>query len=139
LILGSVFEDFGFVAVYLEVPRLGVRGPVRFMVDTGSQTSFFAPRDASALGIVHARDFSGAPTSVSTGIGGAAEEFQEGVFLTFVHTDRTPELIGLRRFGILLPTSATENLPSILGLDVLRYFRLTFEPRSRLLQLEEPA
>ena len=71
-------------APYLECrisfPRLGIRGLVSFLVDTGADASVLMPADTKKLGI----DFRSLrnPTT-SQGIGGLAQGFNETVVMSF--------------------------------------------------------
>jgi hypothetical protein len=122
----------------LILPRLGSAGVMPFLVDTAADTTIVSPASARDLGIDFARDFPDMPTATSLGTGGPSSEYVEPGLLSFMHQDGRSESIGLR-VGIALPTQHNAAFPSVFGLDVLRYFRLTFEARSRLLLLEEPA
>ena len=137
MIRGFFADRFGFVVAFVELPRLSLTGFVWFLVDTGSETSLVSPNDAGILGVQHNLHFQEQLITTSTGIGGAAHEYLEAALLTFVHSDGTLESIAIQSLGITVPNETNSTMPSILGLDVLRHFRLVFEPLGRLLQLEE--
>src|ERR1700712_4361675 len=81
--LEGQFED-GSDAPYIEgriaFPRLGLRGPISFLVDTGADGTIILPSDSEKLGIDSGTLVD--PTT-SRGIGGAAGGFIERAVLSF--------------------------------------------------------
>jgi hypothetical protein len=69
-----------YVEAHVSFPRLNVRGLVSFLIDTGADGTVFMPADSVKMGI----DFANLhdPT-ISEGIGGESEGFNERAVLTF--------------------------------------------------------
>jgi predicted aspartyl protease len=137
VINGHLIDGRPFVQVYIELPRIGVARTFDFLIDTGSDVSLIGPSAAADLGIEYSRDFPTSRRTTSIGTGGTSVEFREGALLELRHHDGQRELLGLT-IGIALPTATNIGMPPIIGLDILRTYRLTFEPHSGLVQLEEP-
>jgi predicted aspartyl protease len=122
---------------YLEAriffPRLGVRGLVSFLVDTGADVTVLMPTDTQKLGI----DFGSLQNPVtSDGIGGPASGFNEHALLSF--SDGTYVYSYLLQIEVAGPTGHNQRFPSLLGRDLLNLWRfvmdrsknkITFTPR----------
>ena len=80
--------------------------------------------------------FRRAPVGSSRGIGGEATEFVETCELYFRHLDGNWDHILPLRLAV--PTAVNATYPSILGRDVLRYYRLTFQELAGIVQMEGP-
>jgi len=125
------------VTVRILVPRLGVQSDIDFIIDTGSTTSLINPGGQRRLGVSALRHFAGQRAAVSRGIGGRHSHFSEPCDLFFrADDDGYEHLQETIRFA--RPSVSNADLPSLLGLDVLRNFRFTFEPASGLATLETP-
>ena len=117
-------------APYLEghlfIPRLGLRGLVSFLVDTGADGTVIMPADSRKLGV---RFSSLRNPTTSEGIGGEAQGFTEMVILTF--SDQTYIYSYQNNVEISAPTRHNHRFPSLLGRDILDRWRCVFErPRS---------
>ena len=115
--------------------RLGVFGPVTFLIDTGADFTTLHPSDAANLGIDYATDFAGARQRRVGGVGGEAVEFDQTCQLFLDHTNGDQDQI-LFTIGIAPPTPSNLRLPSLLGRDVLKYYRLTFQESANLVVLQ---
>jgi hypothetical protein len=106
-------------------------------VDTGSEHSIIHPADGSALGLQYDRDFARTPSRAALGVGGTAHEFIEPCVLFLSHgggiLDEIPMTIGIAE-----PSRTNQDLPSLLGLDVLRFYRFTYQPGIGLVSLQRP-
>jgi hypothetical protein len=122
---------------FLHVPRLGRVGEIRFLVDTGSDRSLVHPVDALHLGIDLGRDFAGLTAAGGTGLGGGAAEYPEACELFLRHADGTWDDLALS-IGFAEPSPVNTLFPSLLGRDVLRFYRFTFEELGGLVRLEYP-
>ncbi|HTQ13041.1 MAG TPA: retropepsin-like aspartic protease [Rhizomicrobium sp.] len=117
-------------APYLECrvnfPRLGARGLVSFLVDTGADATIFMPTDCRKMGVDFRtlRD----PT-VSRGIGGEAREFQELATLSFSDQTYVYTYV-LKKSAIAEPTQGNPDIPSLLGRDILHKWRFVMERRA---------
>ena len=121
------FETFTrrpIIDCYIHIPSLGVEGPVPFLMDTGADCSVLMPADAERLKVdpsklVYSR--------TSTGIGGDCHEKIAPCHL-YVADDTT--IYGYRfPLGVAVddPEDGLEEVPSILGMDILRYWKIYFD------------
>lgn len=129
--------------VMLYVPGISKAwAAVDFLLDTGAGTTCVHPRDATArLGIGDAalRKSSLWPVQRgSHGVGGGSTDYV------------VPAIYALRRddggwdthqdeLAIAKPMPANQTLPSLLGWDILRHYRLVTDWHARLIRLEAPA
>jgi len=138
VIYGEVSFGRPFITGFIVLPRLMLGDEISFLVDTGADRTVIQPRDAVKLGIEHQRTFAGAPVVVSRGIGGNAEEYVEPGLVLFRHNDeKWDHLLVLLYFAKPTPENASD--PSILGRDVISYYRLVFEQRAGLVTLANTA
>lgn len=112
---------------YLEgrliIPRLSITGDISFLVDTGADRSVLMPLDTERLGIDIA-DLDG--DLESTGIGGVIHNFVEHSVLIFSEPRKAIHLYYLE-LAISPPDPAIQDLPSLLGRDVLDRLRMTYD------------
>jgi hypothetical protein len=106
------------------VPGLNLAGQVSFLVDTGADTSIIHPRDALNLGIIFDRDFADSARGASSGVGGEATEYSEPCDVFLKHEDGAWDHI-VMNVNFAEPTSQNGSFPSLMGRDLLRYYRLT--------------
>jgi hypothetical protein len=114
---------------YLEgrliLPRLGIRGDISFLVDTGADASLLSPLDAQRLGV----DFSKLEGDGETwGISGVSHNFIEEAVLVFAEPG-TALYIYYIDLDIAVPDPNTPpDLPSLLGRDIIDHWRMTYSP-----------
>ena len=128
MITGLFESRYGFPVVGVRVGIGGVseRYLVPFLIDTGSSTTVIHARDAHhRLRLREAdldpRAWPADEIRVSSGIGGGAPYRLVSASYEFAHEDGTAEAFaGTLELGGL----GSEGLPSLLGWDVLRHFRL---------------
>ena len=125
----GLFESrhgFPVVGVRVSIGDFSEQHLVPFLIDTGSSTTVIHARDAfHKLRLREAdldpRTWPDDEIRMSTGIGGAARYRLLSASYEFAHDDGTVEAIA----GTLeLGGVESEGLPSLLGWDVLRHFRL---------------
>jgi hypothetical protein len=104
-------------------PRLGLRGLVSFLVDTGADGSVLMPADSKKLG-VNFRSLRNPTTS--QGLGGDAKGFTERTFLSF--SDNRYVYSYLLDVEIAASTRHNQRFPSLLGRDILSQWRSVVEP-----------
>jgi hypothetical protein len=111
-----------YIEARVAFPRLGLRGLVSFLVDTGADGTVFMPADSKKLTI----DYKSLrePTT-SEGIGGAAQGFNETAVLSF--SDRSYIYSYLLKVEISAPTRHNYRFPSLLGRDILKQWRMVMD------------
>ena len=104
------------------LPRLGWRGNVSFIFDTGADSSLLMPLDAQRMGI----DYAMFETTESTlGIGGVSENFIESAYLAFVGDEA---LYGYEiELHVCRPAEELMTIPSLLGRDIIDRWRVTYD------------
>lgn len=122
--------DRPYIRGRLSLPRLGVVGRIAFLVDTGADSSYLHPGDGAALSVpfdlLQGR-------STSQGIGGVASYFPEPVVLVF-YDEATAQYHGCRiDINIAKPGDVSDQIPSLLGRDVIRRWQMDYDPTYRRL------
>ena len=106
---------------------------MRLLVDTGADLTSLHPTDCQGL----AYDLLGL-TSETTGIGGISEYYKEPALVTFRDIEESSLQVYSLPVDIAMPTRYIDSVPSLLGQDLLRSWRvvhdrlandLTFEVR----------
>ena len=104
------------------LPRLGKKGNVSFIFDTGADTSLLMPLDGQRMGIDYGR-FQNEETSL--GIGGTSENYVESAYLAFVG-DKA--LYGYEiELRVCKPSQDLMTIPSLLGRDIIDRWRVTHD------------
>ena len=124
-------NDTLWVLGFVALPRFGVENPVRFLVDTGANTTTIHPADAQELGI----DF-GLLTgeAESRGIGGSSKVFREKARLFFQDSETHIWYPYELEISIADVAGYNRRYPSLLGSDVLSCWYLESDPTNGLLQ-----
>ena len=104
-----------YVECEVFLPRLGCNGRVRFLMDTGSDTTILHPRDGEILGcpfdiLVEPAEF--------VGVGGTLLYYMEPAVLSFDDTDGSTHEFEME-ISIAKPHPVTNGLDSLLGRDLL--------------------
>ena len=125
------FTDDGlpYIDGVVTLARLGVRGRVRFLVDTGSDTTILHPDAAADLNCPF--DLLDNPVEFISA-GGTLLYYMEPAVLSFNDSDG-----GTWEFeidiSIAKPDPVTDDLAWLLGRDLLNQMRMDYDfPRSRL-------
>jgi hypothetical protein len=127
------------VVTLLNVPNVSqLPRPVPFLIDTGTQRTCVHPLDGARLGLsadLMAPGGTWAPTEPMEGIGGATPYYVVDADLAFWHQNdqRWQHLQVSVRVAPLVPH--TEQLASLLGMDILQHFRLVVDWASRTVEL----
>lgn len=113
----------------LSLPRLGLRGDISFLVDTGADKTVLMPLDATRLGV----DYTMLSDSVDTlGIGGVAHNYLEPAVLLFSERGKALRVYSLD-VHISTPAPDIATIPSLLGRDIISHWCITFDhSRNRL-------
>lgn len=120
-----------FVRCRLTLPRFGIVARMMFLVDTGADATYLHPRDSVRMGVPFDL-LEGSLTS--RGIGGRATYFPEPAILSF--TDYTAgQRYGYRiSVNIAKPGDVGDRLPSLLGRNVVRRWRMDYDPMDNRLE-----
>ena len=113
-----------YVVALLLVHDLGVDGLVPFLVDTGAGTTILHVADATNLGVPFGQ--LSRPES-ARGIGGSRQYYREESTVVLGYDER-PQAFDIT-IGIAKPenTRVTNDLPSLLGRDVLNQLRVEYD------------
>jgi hypothetical protein len=133
MILGEVRQGRPFLTGNIRLTTLGLQGSISFLVDTGSSHTVVHPADGLFLGVP--AEFFAIPGRTSTGIGGRARECLELCELEFYHTDGTIDAIEAE-LAFAEPTDYNLSYPSLLGIDVIGLYKLTYHLAENLVSLE---
>jgi hypothetical protein len=141
------FEPFRFerpvaqIEVDVSLPRVSpFPAKIEFLIDTGATSSTVHPSDMLSRFRVIPSELASAERwprqRAGWGIGGRVIDYIESAELRF-RRDNGTVLMLAQDILIAQFTPENEDLPSLLGWDVLRHFRLTLDARTSLVQLDE--
>jgi hypothetical protein len=130
------------IRVTLYLPGISRRwAPVDFLLDTGAATSCVHPQDAiTRLGIdaQALRTPSAWPLQQAAhGVGGATIDYMVPIQFALRHDDGSWDRYQ-HDLAIARPGPANQTLPSLLGWDILRHYRVVVDWPSRGIRLETP-
>ena len=111
----------------LLIPRLAVTSDISFLVDTGAGSTILSPADGRKMRLDY-ETLDEAPGG-SVGIGGKSKIYPEDAFIAFMQVDG-PLIIYKCELGIMEPKEETLILSSLLGRDLLRYWRMEYNQLS---------
>jgi hypothetical protein len=117
----------------VRLPRRRLAANVRFLVDTGADSCLLMPSDARILGVDLAA--LGLPRVAKIGVGGEVFVHDEPALLAFY--DEGGKLRVYRRVILIAPDNpALSGVPSLLGRDILRSWRMVYHPRAGRLDFD---
>lgn len=123
-----------FVSARLTLPDHNLAGDVYLLVDTGADITLLSPGDARRLGLDSSRLI---PSMGLVGVGG----------LTRIREVKAALRLGTRQFDLTIHVMIVDGvshernlqqIPSLLGRDVLAHFALFLEERTRRVLLLDP-
>lgn len=119
---------------HIEIYELHIGGPISFLIDTGADRTVLMPSDALRMGLDYsllAQEHQS--TSAMRGIGGAARFFSRKAVIIIDNSDDI--FIDQINIEILQPENLqdTEGIPSLLGRDVLKNWRMDYWPTNQKL------
>jgi predicted aspartyl protease len=130
-------RKWGFLSTLLEIKKLGVRGKVDFLIDSGAGRTTLSEKDAQRLGLSYQNFPRGEP---ALGVGGLANTWviDEEVTLYMPVVGGGVFAASKKGIEILEEPTKQKNLPSLLGLDFLEQleFKLTFDMPTQAIFLE---
>lgn len=91
------------------------------------------------MGINFAKDFAGVPMGSTAGIGGASGHWEEMAELQFLHQGMADWDTITLPIHIASPTRANSRFPSLLGRDVLQWYKFTADAPAGTILLERSA
>lgn len=130
MIEGAYDTHYGrpYVQGRLSFPGLGIDGYIDFLVDTGADVTTLHPRDGIAMNVPFNNLTPGQP---SQGIGGFADTFEEPAVIMFA--DGSFVRLYTASLSVAKPTKFNLTVPSLLGQDILRHWRMVHDkPRNKL-------
>lgn len=110
------------VHVQVVLVRARLIGDIPFAVDTGAERSLLGYDNADEMGVDY--DGYGKPDASIGGIGGDLDVYDEEARLTFRTSDGSTLTY---ETTLQVASRAGKGIPSLLGLDVLRGFRMVFD------------
>ena len=120
-----------YVSCRLMLPRFGIVARTMFLVDTGADSTYLHTRDSMRMGV----PFDLLEGSIaSRGIGGRATYFPEPAILSFT------DYAARQRYGyrisvnIAEPGDTENRLPSLLGRNIIRRWRMDYDPMNDRLE-----
>ena len=130
------------VRAFISIERLGVEGYVKLLIDTGASSTAMLDKDRELLGIDLER-IERAPVKIG-GIGGLVDTYlARNTRLSFrTHNGEhieTVDVLVLKHDLIGVPEDVARRIlamPSLLGRDVMRKFKLTYSEREERVTLE---
>ena len=127
VLLGRIGDTSGspYIEGQLFIPRFRVRSNVSFLVDTGADSTTLLPSDALKLGLNYG-DLVRNPNP-TIGIGGRSHNFLEEAVIAFTATG-TAAFYYRIQLEIVEYDDDLMMLPSLLGRDVLRNWRMRYSP-----------
>jgi predicted aspartyl protease len=129
------FDAIGrpLVPAEVDLPRLNFRKRISLLIDTGADRTALHPKDCEGMPYTLLGNI-----SVTSGIGGSSRYYGESARIYFWDREHSCFHAYEQVIDIAEPTETNEWVPSLLGQDILRYWRvvhdrptntLTFEPR----------
>ena len=114
-----------FIQGSVALPGIARVTEISFLVDTGADTTMLLPQDSGGMGI----DFDLLPGRIerSTGLGGVARVKTLPATVSFTDPGRAVYVYEVA-LPIVEPSEAIRDMPSLLGRDVLRRWRMTYSP-----------
>ena len=133
MIIGEFDGGHPYVSAVVGVPRIGLIGAVRLLVDTGAAVTCIHPKDGIPLRLPFDRLQDG---GYVTGVGGRSERFVERANLTFVDADGAVTYVYDLDTRVGKPEQVGSGLPSLLGQDVLGRWVMVHDPAIGRLQFQ---
>ena len=133
MIAGHFENGQPYVRAVLGIPRLGVYGTIRLLADTGSAVTCIHPKDAIPLRVpFHLLEDD--PEKAIRGVGGRSERSEEPVTFSFMDVSGETVYVYQVAARIGKPEHVGNDIPSVLGQDVLRRWLTVHDPANGRLE-----
>jgi hypothetical protein len=109
----------------LVIPRFAIDANISFLVDTGADSSLIAPADGYEMGLDYA--LFGTITE-SIGAGGIAQSYTEMASIAFTDPGKEIYVYHVSALEFAVPRRDIEEMPSLLGREVLDRWRMVYDP-----------
>ena len=119
----------------VNLPRLGVMGDVDFLVDTGSDTTILHP--AAGGGLRCPYDELENPRAIES-VSGTQIYYAEPAVISFYETSGGRQDFRIDALSIGKPHPALDELPSLLGRDVLNRLEMIYNFAENRLRFDPP-
>lgn len=133
MIVGRFERGRPFLRGDVLIPRFGVQAGVNFLVDTGADVTCLHPGDAIPANIPFDRLEN---LTANRGIGGQSSYFVEQAILSFRDADGRPIYLYDIDIRIGKPEEVSDRIPSLLGQDVLKRWRVVHHPPADRLEFQ---
>ena len=119
-----------YVAALVILPRLQIPPrQMEFLVDTGADETSLHPKDGNGIPYHDLRH-----ADYSDGVGGPATYYSEQAIIVF--EDSSGAHVYFQPIGIAEPTDYNLSIPSLLGQDILRHWRIIHDRPANQLSFE---
>ena len=121
-----------YLLARLLIPRLGVRGDLSFLLDTGADHTLLLPSGGRAQGLDYSR--LGKFDTRTRGAGGPIRTHKESAWLVF--SDGTTLFGYSITLSILEERNDMDQVPSLIGRDILHHFRMRYAYSTATIELD---
>lgn len=127
MIAGYFENGQPYVRAVLGIPRLGVYGPIALLADTGAAVTCIHPKDGIPLRVPFDL-LEDDPEKAIRGVGGRSGRSEETVTLSFIDANGDAVYVYQIAARIGKPEQVSNDIPSVLGQDVLRRWLMVHGP-----------
>lgn len=133
MIVGRFERGRPFLRGDVLLPRFGVQVVVDFLVDTGADVTCLHPKDSIPARVPFGRLGN---LASSRGIGGQSAYFIEQAVVSFRDASGRPIYEYDVNLHVGKPEDVSDRIPSLLGQDVLKRWRLVHDPAVDMLEVQ---